>query len=216
MEEMIQTYKVFAGILGLLIGSFLNVVIYRLPLKLDLVKARSACPHCKQIIPWWFNVPVLAWLFLRAKCHNCGTRIHWRYPLVELFTGIVFYFSFPSILDNVTIFQWVFQCTFTSILTCHFFIDLDHRLLLDKLNLYLLLLILPFSVVFNSPAFWLIGGLIGFGAPYGVSWLFYKLKGKIGLGGGDIKLWGVLGIFLGPYGIIDNIFLSCLLGSFFG
>lgn len=216
MDEMIPTYRLFAGILGLLIGSFLNVVIHRLPLKKDLVSARSACPHCGYQIPWWLNIPVFAWLALRGKCHNCHGRIHWRYPLVELFIGVVFYLSFPATLNNVTLFQWVFQSTFTSILTCHFFIDLDHKLLLDKLNLYLLLLVLPFSVVFNTPVFWLVGGLVGFGAPYGVSWIFYKLKGKIGLGGGDIKLWGVLGIFLGPFGIIDNIFLSCLLGSLIG
>jgi len=216
MDEMIATYRIFAGVLGLLIGSFLNVVIHRLPLKKDLVTARSACPHCGYQIPWWLNIPVLAWVGLRGKCHNCQKFIHWRYPIVELFMGIVFYVSFPDKLDNVTIFQWVFQCTFTAILVCHFFIDLDHRLLLDKLNLYLLLLVFPFSAVFNTPVFWIFGALIGFGAPYGVSWLFYKIKGKIGLGGGDIKLWGVLGIFLGPYGIIDNIFLSCLLGSFVG
>lgn len=216
MDEMIPTYKIFAGIFGLLIGSFLNVVIYRLPLKMDLVKARSACPHCAYQIPWWLNIPVLAWLALRGKCQNCSKPIHWRYPLVELFMGSVFYLSFPASLDNVLFFQWFFQCFFTAILICHFFIDLDHKLLLDKLNLYLLLLILPFSVVFNPPVFWIMGALIGFGAPYAVSWLFFKWKGKIGLGGGDIKLWGVLGVFLGPLGIIENIFLSCFLGSIIG
>jgi len=168
------------------------------------------------MIPWWLNIPVLAWVFLRGKCRSCQAKISWRYPLVEAFVGTVFYLSFPDSLNSASIFQWVFQSIFTSILVCHFFIDLDHKLLLDKLNLYLLILIMPFTVVFNPPLFWLAGAGIGFGAPYGVSWLFYKLKGKIGLGGGDIKLWGVLGLMLGPYGIIDNIFLSCLLGSIVG
>jgi leader peptidase (prepilin peptidase)/N-methyltransferase len=89
-------------------------------------------------------------------------------------------------------------------------------LLPDVLNIYLLCLVLPYAVIFFAPIHWLTGGGFGFLGPLAVSWLFYKWKGKVGLGGGDIKLWGVLGIFLGPFGILENIFMSCLLGSVIG
>lgn len=216
MKEMIPIYKIFAGVFGLLIGSFLNVVIHRLPLKKDMVQARSACPSCNYQIPWWFNIPVLAWLFLRGKCHNCHASIHWRYPLVELTMGLIMFLSFPQSLEPAYLYRWVFLASYSAILICHFFIDLKYKLLLDSLNIYLLILILPFTIFFNSPMHWIAGGAFGFLAPFAVSWLFYKWKGKIGLGGGDIKLWGVLGLFLGPFGIIENIFFSCLLGSFVG
>lgn len=209
-------YKIYAGIFGLLIGSFLNVVIFRLPLEKDLVLTRSACRTCGYQIPWWLNIPVLSWLYLRGKCANCGSKIHWRYPVIESIAGLVAYLSFPESVDVITFFQWSFQFSIFGVLLCHFVIDLDHRLLLDKLNIYLLALVLPYVLIFYPIKWWLIGGLVGFLGPFLVSWGFYKLKGKVGLGGGDIKLWGVLGILFGPFGIMENIFLSCLVGSFVG
>jgi prepilin signal peptidase PulO-like enzyme (type II secretory pathway) len=216
MQEMEELYRIFAGILGLLVGSFLNVIIHRLPQGKDIVVARSACPCCGNLISWYFNIPVVAWLYLRGKCSHCDQKIHWRYPLIELSVGLVFYVTFPSDMTYYPLLNWFFKSYFFCVLTCHFFIDLKHRLLLDKLNLALFVLVLPFSLIFYAPMHWLMGAVIGFAAPYGVSWAFYKLKGKIGLGGGDIKLWTVLGLFLGPFGIMENIFLSCLLGSIVG
>jgi leader peptidase (prepilin peptidase)/N-methyltransferase len=102
------------------------------------------------------------------------------------------------------------------IFICHFFIDLDHQLLLDKLNLYLLALILPFVLITYQWYFWVVGGLLGFGIPLIVTWLFYKLRGQIGMGGGDIKLFGIIGLYLGPTGVFFTIFLSCLVGAVLG
>ena len=205
-----------AGILGLLIGSFLNVLIHRLPLKKDIVFDRSACPKCKGQIAFYLNIPLLGYLFLRGKCQKCKQPIHWRYPLVELVTGCVFAFALPISKDTISLYSYFLHVGVSSALIVHFFIDLEHRLLLDKINIYLLLLILPYSIIFNVPMFWILGGLIGFGGPLFVSWAFYKIKGKMGLGGGDIKLWGVLGILLGPIGIMENIFFSSFLGSIIG
>ncbi len=216
MDEMLGLYRFFAAILGAILGSFLNVVIYRLPRAKDMVVARSACPLCQAPIPWWCNVPLISWLVLRGKCRSCSGAIHWRYPVVEGLVALIFFLSFPSHWAPQELFRWVFLCAYSSVLVCHFFIDLEHRLLLDSLNIYLLCLVLPFAAVHYSPAHWLAGGLFGFLGPLGVSWAFYKLKGKVGLGGGDIKLWGVLGVLLGPYGIMENIFMSCMLGSLVG
>lgn len=210
-------YRLLATIAGALFGSFLNVVIHRLPLKEDLVLARSACPHCQAPIPFYLNIPLISFLVLRGKCRSCHAPISWRYPLVEVFMAFVAWASFPTDPSNaMELFEWGYRFAICSILVCHFFIDLRHRLLLDVLNIYLLIFILPYALLFSPTLHWLMGGLFGFGGPFAVSWVFYKIKGKVGLGGGDIKLWGVLGIFLGVHGVMENIFLSCLVGSLVG
>lgn len=205
-----------AGILGALIGSFLNVLIYRLPIKKDIVFDRSACPSCGGQIPFYLNIPLIGFIFLRGKCQKCKQPIRWRYPLVELITAVIFVFALPEHIDVISFYSYFLHVGVSCALIVHFFIDLEHRLLLDKINVYLLLLILPYSIIFNLPMFWLVGGAIGFLGPLLVSWLFFKIKGKMGLGGGDIKLWGVLGLLLGPVGIMENIFFSSFLGSIIG
>lgn len=213
---MNDLFSIYAFIFGLIIGSFLNVVILRLPVKKDLVRARSACPSCGNQLRWYHNIPVLSFLFLKGKCGFCGTRISWRYPLIEILTGLVAFWLFPSSWDPYSVAIYAFHFTVACIFICHFFIDLDHQLLLDSLNLYLLAVVLPY-VFFNYHwNFWVIGGAIGFGGTLAVTWIFYKVRGQIGLGGGDIKLYGILGLLLGPMGIVFNIFLSCFVGAIVG
>ena len=208
--------SIYFFIFGLLIGSFMNVVILRLPVKKDLVKARSACPKCGTQLKWYHNIPLFSYLFLRGKCAFCGTRISWRYPLIELLVGLIAFWLMPEVLNAETIANFLFYFSIACIFICHFVIDLEHHLLLDSLNLYLLAIFLSFSVIYFSWEYYVIGGAIGFGAPLAVTWVFYKLRGQVGLGGGDIKLYGVLGIFLGPMGVIFTIFLSCFVGAIFG
>jgi leader peptidase (prepilin peptidase)/N-methyltransferase len=98
----------------------------------------------------------------------------------------------------------------------HFIVDIKHQILPDGINLYLAAMFLVAAFFGKTYLHWIGGGLIGFGFPYLISYLFYKIKGQIGLGGGDIKLWGALGIYLGPLGILQNIFLSCFVGAIFG
>ncbi len=213
MEEL---YQIYAFVFGCLIGSFLNVVILRLPLKKNLVSDRSACPGCGTQLKWYHNIPVLSFTFLLGKCGFCKARISWRYPLIELLTGLVSFWLFPDMLDLSSLGIYSFNFAVACVFICHLFIDLDHHLLLDSLNLYLLGLILPFAAFHFQWQYWAIGGAIGFGVPLLVTWLFYKLRGQIGMGGGDIKLFGILGLMLGPVGIIFNIFLSCMLGAVIG
>ena len=213
MELLISFYVLF---FGMLIGSFLNVVILRLPVQKDLVVARSACPQCGTQLKWFHNIPVISFVFLGGKCAFCGKKISWRYPLIELFTGLVAVWLMPDQFDSQSIYIFIFYFTIACVFICHLMIDLDHHLLLDSLNLYLLLLFLAFAIFYFNWQFWVIGGVIGFGAPLLVTWVFYKIRGQVGLGGGDIKLFGILGIFLGPLGIIFNIFLSCMVGAMVG
>ncbi len=209
-------YSFYSFVFGLLIGSFLNVVILRLPAKKDLVKARSACPQCGTQLRWYHNIPLFSFLFLRGKCGFCGVRISWRYPLIELLTGLIAFGLFPESWDNLSLAIYAFQFILACIFICHFFIDLDHQLLLDSLNLYLLAIVLPYVLFFYHWNYWVLGGAIGFGGTLLVTWLFYKIRGQIGLGGGDIKLYGILGLLLGPTGIVFNIFLSCFVGAVVG
>lgn len=208
--------KIWIFTFGSLIGSFLNVVIYRVPRDLSVVKPRSKCPSCGSMIKWYQNIPVLSWIFLRAKCANCGFKIPIKYPLIELICGFIALNLFPDSLEPEEIFSFVYYFSVACILLAHFVIDIEHQLLPDKINLYFLLITLPYVIITTPLMYWLMGGAIGFLAPLIVTWTFYKLRGQIGLGGGDIKLFGILGLLLGPVGIMHNIFMSCFAGAIVG
>lgn len=206
----------YSFIFGLLIGSFLNVLIIRLPQKKDIVKTRSACPKCGTQLTWYQNIPVLSFVFLKGKCSFCKNPISWRYPLIEFLTGFVSFWLFPTEIDLPSITQYLFYFSVACVFIVHFLIDIDHQLLLDSVNIYLLVIVLSHVILFYDFGHWIYGGLVGFCVPLLVTWLFYKVRGQIGLGGGDIKLFGILGLLLGPLGIVFNIFLSSLLGAIVG
>lgn len=208
--------RIFFGIFGLLIGSFLNVVIYRLPRKMSIVTPRSKCPSCGHVVSWYENIPVISYIFLKGKCSECGIKISKQYPLVEMSMGIAAFLLAPADLSFPSISLFIFNFSIISVFLAHILIDLEHHLLLDKLNIYLLLIILPYAIMNYDLFYWLVGGLIGFLGPYLVSEVYFKLRGIDGLGGGDIKLYGILGIILGPLGIVQNIFLSCAFGAIVG
>jgi len=201
---------------GLLVGSFLNVVIYRVPRGLSVVSPRSSCPECSHMISWYENIPVISYLFLRGKCSECKSKISVKYPLIELAIGVISFMLAPKFLTPQSLFHFSFYFSIACVFICHFLIDIEHYILPDKLNLYLLSVTLPYVFIFYPFNHWLLGGAIGFLGPFIVTYLFYKLRGQIGLGGGDIKLFGILGLILGPVGILKTVFFSCLLGSIIG
>jgi prepilin signal peptidase PulO-like enzyme (type II secretory pathway) len=209
-------FNFYALIFGVMIGSFLNVIILRMPSDRSITFERSACPQCGSQLAWYHNIPLLSFIFLRGKCGFCGGRISWRYPLIELLTGLISYWLFPNVINATNVGMYFYFFTIACVFICHFFIDLDHQLLLDKLNIYLLILILPYAALSFHWLHWVLGGALGFGVPLFVTWLFYKIRGQVGLGGGDIKLFGILGLLLGPTGIFFTIFLSCFLGAIIG
>jgi len=213
MEYLIGLYFFLFGII---VGSFLNVVILRLPVNKDLIFTRSGCPQCGNQLKWFHNIPLLSFLFLKGKCAFCEDRISWRYPLIEMLTGLIALWLMPTHFSFESLSYFMYFFIIACIFICHFFIDLDHHLLLDSLNIYLLLVILPFTIFMHSWQFWLIGGLLGMGLPLFVTLAFYKIRGQIGLGGGDIKLYGILGLYLGPMGVVFNIFASCFVGAIVG
>lgn len=208
--------KIWIFFFGMLIGSFLNVVIHRVPKNESVVKPRSKCPNCGHMIKWYQNIPVISWLFLKGKCANCGFKIPIKYPLIELLVGFIAYNLFPEDLSPEALFGFAYFFSVACILLSHFVIDIEHQLLPDKINIYFLLITLPYVILTMPYMHWLLGGVFGFFGPLAVTWIFYKLRGQIGLGGGDIKLFGILGLLLGPVGIMHNIFMSCFLGAVIG
>lgn len=208
-------FEMWAFVLGLCIGSFLNVCIYRLPLQASIVKPRSKCPGCDTPIAFYDNIPLLSFIFLRGRCRHCGVSIGIRYPLMELLAGAmsvcVFLFFGPTMTGLV-------YFLLVMVLIAVTFIDIDHRIIPDKITLpgipvfFLLALFLPNLSVTGS----LLGILAGGGSLYLVAWGYHLLTGQEGMGGGDIKLLAMIGAIVGWQGILFTIFAGSVLGCVVG
>jgi leader peptidase (prepilin peptidase)/N-methyltransferase len=208
--------QIFSFIYGSLLGSFLNVVIYRLPRNEDLVFKRSNCPKCHHQLNWYELFPIFSFLFLKGRCSSCNTKISLRYPITELIVAIMVVHLLPLEMNFDSLTSFLFFVITFAIFICHFQIDFDHKILPDSLNLILLGLFLIYSFFHFHWTHWFLGGALGFLFPLTITWVFYLLRGQVGLGGGDIKLFGILGIYLGPEQILKNIFLSCFVGAIVG
>lgn len=205
----------FAFVLGAVVGSFLNVCIYRIPAGESIVSPRSRCPSCGAPIRWYQNIPILSWIFLRGHCANCRVPISVRYALVEALTGLLFtlvlyYFGFHW----ATPVFWVFVALLVTIT----FIDLDHQIIPDVISLPGI--VLGFGASFLLPwVSWgdsLLGILLGGGSLFLVAVGYEFLTKKEGMGGGDIKLLAMLGAFLGWKAVLPIVFISSLLGTLVG
>ena len=223
-----------AGLFGLLIGSFLNVCIYRWPRDLSVVAPRSRCPACEAPIAWYDNIPVLSWLMLRARCRGCGNRISVRYPMVELLTGACFFWLCR---DGLTPPALKF-CVFAAMLIGLVFSDLETLLLPDQLTAggFLIGFVFSFFVPIPDSLFSLLAGLFGLETGPGpaalgesalggllpaavfwfLGWVFEKLRHKEGLGFGDVKMIAMIGAFLGLRGALLSIVLASVTGSLVG
>ncbi|MBE6531476.1 MAG: prepilin peptidase [Ruminococcaceae bacterium] len=189
---------VLSGIFGLCVGSFLNVVIYRLPNKMSLAKPNSHCPTCKYELRWYDNIPVLSYVMLGGKCRSCKTHISFRYTAVELANTVLWLLCAFIFWERSIPLACIYMVAF-SVFLCVFFIDLEHQIIFDRFQIILLVLGVA-SIFFDKDYGWLshvIGGVSGFAVFYLISWGFEKLCGKEGLGGGDVKLAGVVGLLLG-------------------
>lgn len=224
-------------IVGLCIGSFLNVVVYRLPIMLqrewrnqclevlgdecklapDLAKFNlnypsSHCPSCKAKIPVWTNIPLIGFLLLAGKCNNCKIKISWRYPLVELLSGILFVAAGYVFSDPWTVFA---SLIFIAALLSLMLIDLDTFLLPDELTLPLLWLGLLFNLhgMFSaSLTNAVIGAVVGYLSLWSLYWIFKLLTKREGMGYGDFKLLAALGAWLGWQNLVSVLLVSSCLG----
>ena len=229
-------------VFGLLVGSFLNVVILRYPQRLmhdwrcqcrelleiggddpdssnappSLVVDRSHCPKCEARIAWYDNIPLISWLILRARCRACGERISLRYPLVELITAVL---SVLVILQFGPSAQGLAALALTWTLIALTGIDFDHQLLPDQITLPLLWLGLILNLwlgLFVTLEEAVIGAVAGYGILWSVFQLFKLLTGKEGMGYGDFKLLGALGAWLGWAALPAIILIASLVGAIVG
>ncbi|NLD36669.1 MAG: prepilin peptidase [Desulfatiglans sp.] len=210
---------IFAFVFGLTIGSFLNVCIYRLPLKRSIVTPPSACPSCGYRIRFYDNIPVLSYLMLWGRCRKCGTHISLIYPAVELATGLI---SMALLVKynilNSNFPEFFIYLIFISALICIGFIDLEHQIIPDVISIPGIIAGLFFSLVISHIPWMdsLIGILAGGGILYLVAILFELITKKEGMGGGDVKLLAMIGAFLGWKAIPFVILVSSLTGSIIG
>lgn len=205
--------KAFVFTFGAIIGSFLNALIYRIPNNISIAKPRSECPSCGKLIYWFENIPLLSFILLRGKCSGCKSSIGMRYFIVELVMAIFALYSFPKSIAYFALAKYFLNLSVFSCFVVHFFIDLKHKILPNSVNIYLAICLLVLAFLDFNWKHILIGGSVGFFFPLIITWLFYVLRGQVGLGGGDIKLYGALGLYLGPVGIMFNIFVSCFFGA---
>jgi leader peptidase (prepilin peptidase)/N-methyltransferase len=200
--------------LGLIVGSFLNVCIHRLPRRESVAWPASHCPGCGSTLRWFENVPVASWLVLRGRCRTCKTPIGASYPLVELVTAAAFaggYWIYgPTPLLAV-------RLLFASAMIVLFVIDLRHRILPNVITLPGIALGLLFSIAL--PPGWLaslIGALVGGGLLFAVSEIYFRLRGIEGLGMGDVKMLAMIGAFLGWQLTLVTLVLASFSGSLLG
>ncbi|MBB1384327.1 prepilin peptidase [Pseudoalteromonas sp. SG45-5] len=242
MQSQLWFYLTAIGLVSLCVGSFLNVVIYRLPLMMqkewqsecrilleddlknsvplnttpfNLVKPNSTCPHCKAAIKPWQNIPIISWLALKGKCASCQNTIAARYPLVEAITALLSLVVAYTVGANE---QALLYILITWALVALTFIDIDHMLLPDQLTLPLVWLALIASVIGYtiSPSDAIIGAACGYLSLWSVFWLFKLLTGKEGMGYGDFKLLAVFGALLGWQSLLTIILLSSVVGAIIG
>lgn len=241
MLELLQASPLLAGgyvfLLGLCVGSFLNVVIHRLPIMLErqwqaeaaalrdepvpdlarfnLLVPRSRCPHCGHQINGLENIPVLSWLALRGRCKGCHARISMRYPLVELATALLSLLVFAILGPNL---KMLAALVLTWALVALTMIDFDEQLLPDDITLPLMWLglLLNLSGLFAPLQDAVIGAAAGYISLWAVYWLFKWITGREGMGYGDFKLMAALGAWLGWMTLPLILLLSSLIGSVIG
>ena len=238
IQQNSTIFIIIASLLGLVIGSFLNVVIHRLPImmemdwreqcaslngidsvakttKYNLITPRSTCPNCQKAIPAWHNIPVISFLLLGGRCKECKASISWRYPAVEIISAILvgltaykFGFSINALAASI----------FVLALLTLTFIDLDTQLLPDNITLPLLWLGLLFNLNggFADIQSAVIGAVAGYLILWSVYWLFKLVTGKEGMGYGDFKMLAAIGAWFGWDMLPAVILLSSIAGSVIG
>ncbi len=206
---------VLVVVMGLLFGSFLNVVIARVPAGESIVRPRSRCPHCGRQLTWYENIPVLSWLALRARCRGCQAPISWRYPLIELLTAALFFACQRR-------FGWtpelVLALVFVLLLVPLAFIDLEHWILPTELTWPGIAAGVALSVPLGMPRLIdaVLGALAGFFVFWALEWVGEKIFKKEALGAGDKDLLALIGAFLSWKALLGVIFLSSLQGAVVG
>lgn len=243
LQSSLTIYLVVTAIFGLLIGSFLNVVIYRLPIMMErqwlqsaktyfqqnnlpydiddiptrynLITPRSCCPQCQKMIQAYDNIPIISFILLRGKCRACAHPISWRYPFIEFLTALVsIIVAYRFGFSVAALFTLIFSWSLIALT----FIDIDYQILPDNITLPLLWLGLAvnFNGLFTTLQSAVLGAMLGYLFLWLLYWIFRLLTGKEGMGYGDFKLLAALGAWMGWQSLPLIVLLSSIPGLFFG
>ena len=200
----------------MILGSFANVCIYRLPLNKQIVTGRSFCPKCKKKINWYDNIPLISFILLEGKCRKCKKEISIKYLLVELISGISFVFIF---LDYNNYLEIVFLQVLVIIFLIIFFIDLKHFIIPDSLNFSLIILAISKNFISNFESNFtydlnqsIVGGILGYFVIWIIIFLYKKIKNLDAMGLGDAKLMAGIGLLFGWKSIPFVLFVSAIIG----
>jgi leader peptidase (prepilin peptidase) / N-methyltransferase len=206
---------IFLTFVGAAVGSFLNVLIFRIPEGQSIVLPSSHCPKCGHAIRVYDNIPIISYLILRGKCRDCHEKISLQYPIVEAITAIM---SLLLFLKFGLSFKYLFSFIFTCALIVITFIDLRHQIIPDVISLPGIPVFFLLAVFFMDVPIWeaLLGILIGGGSLFAIAFLYEIITKREGMGGGDIKLLAMLGAFLGWKSLFFILFVSSLLGAVVG
>ncbi len=206
------TACVLAGVLGLCVGSFLNVVIYRIPREMSIVRPASHCPKCGYKLKWYDNIPIISYCILGGKCRSCKAHISFRYTLVETANCILWIFSVYWFKNNFI--YALIAMAICSLSLCIFCIDYEHMLIFDRFQIAIL--VFGIAAIFFDHTVWydhLIGGAVGLLVFMGVAVIMGRILGREALGGGDVKLAAVTGLFLGWQKLIIMMLVASIGGS---
>ena len=202
-------------IIGLFFGSFFGVLIDRLPKGKDVVTDRSICDFCKKEIKWYDLIPVVSFILLKGKCRFCKKSLSYSYPLLELLTGFLFAFSY-MVFFNLGLIAFIYNLIILSVFFITFFMDLKYGIIADKIIFPASVLVILYSAFFAKNIFInnLLSGIFTFLFFFGISYIFYLVTKKDGMGGGDIKLSFLLGLYLGFPRILVALYIAFLTGAF--
>ncbi len=211
LREYAPIFYVLAGLVGLMLGSSMNVVVFRLPRKLSVVKPRSFCPRCRRAIPWYENIPVASFVALRGRCRGCGAPISARYPILEAVGGalaILAIVRFGFTLDAL------FAYAFLMALLAITIIDWQWRIIPDELSIPFIAVGLAWAALGHGRTLLdaCLGAMVAGGGLWGIAALYKLVRKEEGLGGGDVKLMAMVGACLG----LKLALVVILLGSFAG
>jgi leader peptidase (prepilin peptidase)/N-methyltransferase len=212
---MLYYYYAFVFLFGLIVGSFLNVVIHRLPRGGSVVSPRSACPRCGRTIRWYENIPVASYLALKGKCAGCGGKISASYPVIEFMGGVLAVgvsFNFGLNLDALFIYSFLMALLAVTV------IDWRHRIIPDQISLSFIVVGLVWSVLTSRIGLTssLLGVLVGGGGLFIIGRFYRLIRHVDGMGGGDIKLMAMIGAFVGVKLLLPVLLLASFFGSIYG
>ena len=229
LQYLASGYSLFFLVLGALLGSFYNVVIYRLPESKMFFSHRSFCRYCNQLIPFYYNIPVFSWFFLLGRTKCCKRPISLQYPIVEIISSIsmcVIYWMYPFIgyfdgaysIDYNNFFRFLHLFSFFSLMLISSVIDLRLKIIPNQITLSMIA-ISPLWILLHPELDWLsslLGVLFGLFLPLTIASVYYLIRKRQGLGMGDVKILSAIGGWLGYQAILPCLFTASVVGSILG